>query len=88
MDREPQLIAKLFRKIAGGETTDNAVHKLLTLLRVQFAMLQTAAHQGPRPTVPKPFRVREDELNGLFYGVRYRRAWLKTGRKISEVQPV
>jgi len=67
MHREPQLIVELLGKAAGRETISDTGDELLTLFPVYFAMLQAAAHLCPRPPMPKPFRVREDELNAFFY---------------------
>jgi len=65
MYREPQLIVKLLGKVPRRKTIGDTGDELLTLLRVYFAMLQAAAHFCPRPAMPKPLRVCQNELNAF-----------------------
>jgi hypothetical protein len=83
LQRQPQLIAKLFREPAVGETSGDTGDELPALFRTQFTMLQAAAHQGTRPAMPKPFRLCEHEFNAFFDCIRsIGRARCETASKI------
>jgi hypothetical protein len=65
---QAQLVFELLGENPGLQAMQDARHKLLPVRATQCAVLQAAAHHGPRPSMPQAPGLRLHKCNAVVYG--------------------